>query len=158
MKRLLFVCHGNIIRSPLAEHLFTHLQSQAGLDHQYQADSAATSSEEIGQPPDPRMLRTAATRGLEYTGRARRITPADLDQSDLILAMDRYNQRDLLALARTPEQRAKIRLLREFDPQAQGNLDVPDPWYGGQAGFEQAYTLIERSVRGLLDALQRGEV
>ena len=157
-KRLLFVCHGNIIRSPLAEHLFLHLGAQAGLDGRYQADSAGTSSEELGNPPDVRMLRTAAAHGLDYSGRARRVTQADLDRFDLILAMDRHNRRDLLALARTPEQRAKIRLLREFDPQTHGEIDVPDPWYGGQAEFESVYTVIERSVRGLLDALQREEV
>jgi protein-tyrosine phosphatase len=157
-KRLLFVCHGNIIRSPLAEHLFLQLGAQAGLDGRYQADSAGTSSEESGNPPDVRMLRTAAAHGLEYSGRARRVTPADLDRFDLILAMDRHNRRDLLALARTPEQRAKIRLLREFDPQTRGEMDVPDPWYDGQAGFESVYAIIERSLRGLLDALQRGEV
>ncbi len=158
MKRLLFVCHGNIIRSPLAQHLFLRMAAEAGLDGRYAADSAATSSEEIGRSPDIRMRRTAAAHGLEYSGRARRITPADLDRSDLVLAMDRYNLRDLKALAKTPEQQHKIRLLREFDPQAEGDLDVPDPWYGGQQGFEQAYALIERSLRGLLDALQQGEV
>jgi protein-tyrosine phosphatase len=157
-KRLLFICHGNIIRSPLAEHLFLHLGALAGLDGQYQADSAGTSSEELGNPPDTRMLRTAAARGLDYSGRARRVTQADLDQFDLILAMDRHNRRNLLALARTPEQRAKIRLLREFDPQTRGEMDVPDPWYDGQDEFESVYTIIERSVRGLLEALQQGEV
>jgi protein-tyrosine phosphatase len=157
-KRLLFVCHGNIIRSPLAEHLFLHLGALAGLDGQYEADSAGTSSEELGNPPDIRMLRIAAAHGLDYSGRARRVTPADLDRFDLILAMDRRNQRDLLALARTPEPRAKIRMLREFDPQTHGEIDVPDPWYDDQAEFESVYTIIERSVRGLLGALQRGEV
>jgi protein-tyrosine phosphatase len=157
-RRLLFVCHGNIIRSPLAEHLFLHLGAQAGMDGRFQADSAGTSSEEHGNPPDVRMLRTAAAHGLDYSGRARRVTQADLDRFDLVLAMDRHNQRDLLALARTPEQRVKVRLLREFDPQAHAEMDVPDPWYAGQAEFESVYAIIERSLRGLLEALQRGEV
>ena len=157
-KSLLFVCHGNIIRSPLAEHLFLHLGAQAGLDGRYEADSAGTSSEELGNSPDLRMLRTAAAHGLDYSGRARRVTQADLDRFDLILAMDRHNRRDLLALAKTPEQRAKVRLLREFDPQTHGELDVPDPWYDGPAEFESVYTIIERSVLGLMEALQRGEV
>jgi protein-tyrosine phosphatase len=102
------------------------------------------------------MLRTAAAHGLDYSGRARRVTPADLDRFDLILAMDRHNRRDLLALAK-PEQRAKVRLLREFEPENRGELDVPDPWYDGQAEFEHVYTIIERSLRGLLEALERGE-
>jgi protein-tyrosine phosphatase len=157
-KSLLFICHGNIIRSPLAEHLFLHLGAQAGLEGRYQADSAGTSSEELGNPPDIRMLRIAAAHGLDYSGRARRVTQTDLDRFDLILAMDRRNQRDLLALAGSPEQRAKIRLMRQFDSQGEGDLDVPDPWYDGHAEFENVYTIIERSVRGLWEALQQGEV
>jgi protein-tyrosine phosphatase len=158
VKRLLFVCLGNIIRSPLAEHLFRHLQSEAGLDGRYQAESAGTAGWHQGEAPDARMRRTAAGHGLEYTGRARQIIREDLDRFDVILGMDRSNRRDLQALAGTPEQRAKIRLLREFDPQADGDLDVPDPWYDGQAEFEITYQIVERSVRGLLEALQRGEI
>jgi protein-tyrosine phosphatase len=155
-KRLLFVCLGNIIRSPLAEHLFRQLQAEAGLDGRYEAESAGTAGWHQGEPPDARMRRTAAAHGLDYTGSARQIRREDLDRFDLILAMDHENQRDLRALAGSPEQRAKIRLLREFDPQNRGDLDVPDPWYDGQDGFERTYRIVERSVRGLLEALQRG--
>jgi len=79
------------------------------------------------------------------------------ERFDLILAMDKSNRAGLLGLARTPAQRGKIRMLREFDPQ-RDDLEVPDPWYGGQSDFEQTYQIIERSVRGLLEALERGEV
>ena len=157
MRRLLFVCLGNIIRSPLAEHIFLNLARQAGVADNYVVDSAGTGDWHMGQSPDPRMIETAAVHGLELGGTARQVRPIDLDEFDLILAMDEDNRADLLKAARTPAQRNKIRMLREFDPQQDG-LEVPDPWYGGRADFEQTYRIIERSVRGLLEALERKEV
>ncbi len=156
-RRILFVCLGNIVRSPLAESLFRHLAAQRGLDHKYEADSAGTASYHVGEPPDPRMRQVAKRRGLDYDGRARQVKPEDLDRFDLILAMDRSNLRALRSMARTPEQRARIRLLREFDPEAGQEGDVPDPYYGGMAGFEETYRIIERSLQGLLEALEREE-
>ena len=156
MRGLLFVCLGNIIRSPLAEQLFTDLARQAGVADNYSVDSAGTAGWHSGESPDPRMVQTAKQHGLTLGGTARQVHPNDLDTFDLILAMDESNRQDLLELARTPEQRGKIRLLREFDPQ-QGDPDVPDPWYGGQDGFEQTYQIVERSVQKLLEALERGE-
>jgi protein-tyrosine phosphatase len=103
------------------------------------------------------MVETAKEHGLILGGAARQVRPNDLGRFDLILAMDESNRADLLELARTPAQRTKIRMLREFDPQ-RDELDVPDPWYGGRGDFEQTYQIIERSVRGLLEALERGEV
>lgn len=157
MRRLLFVCLGNIIRSPLAEQLFSDLARQAGATDKYTVGSAGTGDWHSGQSPDPRMVETAAKHGLTLGGTARQVRPNDLDDFDLILAMDESNRADLLELARTPAQHVKIRMLREFDPQ-RDDLDVPDPWYGGQDDFEQTYQIIERSVRGLLEALERGEV
>ena len=157
MRRLLFVCLGNIIRSPLAEQLFSELSRQPGATDKYTVDSAGTGDWHSGQSPDPRMIETAKTHGLTLGGTARQVRPNDLDDFDLILAMDGSNRADLLELARTPGQRGKIRMLREFDPQ-RDDLDVPDPWYGGQGDFEQTYQIIERSVRGLLEALERGKV
>ncbi len=157
-RRLLFVCLGNIIRSPLGEHLFRHLAGQRRVGDRYEVDSAGTSAWHVGEPPDPRMRRTAASHGLEYTGQARQIELRDLDDFDLVLAMDQSNRSSLLGMTSSPEQQAKIRLLREFDPQGEGSSDVPDPYYGGQDGFETTYRIVERSVRGLLDALERGEV
>src|SRR3990172_5418382 len=148
--RLLFVCLGNIIRSPLAAKLFEREVDLRGLKSKYEADSAATSNYEVGQPPDERMLRTAARRGFHYTHRARQIERADLDKFDLLIVMDSENKADVERIALKPGQRTKIHLLREFDPQALGNIAIPDPWYGGLSGFEDAYDVIERSVRGLL--------
>lgn len=157
-KNILFVCLGNIIRSPLAENLFKQVTEEAGMDSRYSVDSAGTSAWHVGEPPDARMRRTAAEHGLEYRGRARQVEPRDFQRFDLIVAMDHSNQRDLLAQAGSDEERAKVYLLRSFDPQVSEEEGVPDPYYGGPEGFERTYRIVERSVRGLLDALERGDV
>lgn len=156
--RILFVCLGNIIRSPLAATFFEREVKARGLDGKYEADSAATSDYEIGQPPDPRMLRTAARHGFHYKHTARQVERSDVEEADVIIVMDLENKADVEAIARKPEQSAKIHLLREFDPEADGAVAVPDPWYDGPQGFEHVYDIIERSVRGLLRALEAGEV
>lgn len=158
MTEILFVCLGNIIRSPLAAKLFEREADLRGLQGKYAVDSAATSDYEIGQPPDERMLRTAARHGFYYFHRARQIERQDLEAFDLLIVMDLENKADIEALAQKPEQRAKIHLLREFDPIPQGNIAIPDPWYGGPSRFDEAYVVIERSVRGLLDALEAGKL
>ncbi|MEX2160845.1 MAG: low molecular weight protein-tyrosine-phosphatase [Anaerolineales bacterium] len=158
MTKIIFVCLGNIIRSPLAARLFERAAQQAGLAQKYAVDSAGTGGWHAGEAPDERMQRTAARRGFHYTNRARQLERGDLDAFDLIIAMDLENKADIEALASKAEQRAKIHLLREFDPQASGAPAVPDPWYGGPTGFEDAYDIIERSVQGLLTALEEGKV
>jgi protein-tyrosine phosphatase len=157
-RKICFVCLGNIVRSPLAENLFLHLAKQAGVSDQFEVDSAGTGSWHIGEPPDSRMRRVAASHGLKYTGRARQIRPEDLEHFDLIIAMDRENLSDLERLARSPEAARKIRLLREFDPDSGPQAGVPDPYYGGIDGFEEVYQIVERSTSNLLDAIVRGEV
>ena len=157
-KRILFVCQGNIIRSPLAEALFRKLSVEADMDDHHQVDSAGTIAYHVGEGPDPRMQRTAAAHGLQYDHRARQVRARDLDNFDLIIAMDAENYTDLLDLTNSPHQREKIRLLREFDPDGAPHTAVPDPYYSGKQGFERTYNIIERAVRGLLDALARGIV
>jgi protein-tyrosine phosphatase len=154
--KICFVCLGNIVRSPLAEGLFVQQAIQAGLAEQFVVDSAGTSDWHVGDAPDARMRRVAARRGLIYDHRSRQFRRQDLDTFDLILAMDRDNRDDLLDLARTSDQRAKIHLLREFDPDGGANASVPDPYYGGLDDFDEVYLTIERSVRGLLAALKNG--
>ena len=156
--RILFVCLGNIIRSPLAARLFEHEANKRGLENKYIVDAAGTADYHVGQEPDPRMVRTAARRGFHYTHRGRQIERNDLDEFDLIIPMDLENKADIEALTRKPDQRAKIHLLREFDPETRSSIAVPDPWYGGPSGFEEAYDIIERSVRGLLDELEAGKL
>ncbi|MEK7787290.1 MAG: low molecular weight protein-tyrosine-phosphatase [Chloroflexota bacterium] len=152
--RILFVCMGNICRSPVAEVVFNHLAAQAGRAGEFEVDSAGTGGWHEGELPDPRSRAVARKHGLTLNRRARQIERADFNRFDLIVAMDRDNLSDLRSFSSlTPEQRAKIKLLREFDPKADGYLDVPDPYYGGPDGFERMYEMIERSARELLKSL-----
>jgi protein-tyrosine phosphatase len=134
--------------------MFLHLAKKAGVAEKYEVDSAGTGSWHIGDSPDARMRRVAAAHGLEYDGRSRQIRPADFDYFDLFLVMDGENFEDMLALTQNPEQQRKIHRLREFDPQGDDLAGVPDPYYGGIQGFEEVYVMIERSVKGLLQALE----
>lgn len=153
-KRICFVCLGNIVRSPLAEHMFLHLAKEAGVAEKYEVDSAGTGSWHIGESPDGRMRRVAAAHGLVYDGRSRQIQPEDLDYFDLFMVMDGENYENMMAMARNSEQQKKIHLLREFDPLGNVHSAVPDPYYGGIQGFEEVYQIIERSVSGLLKVLE----
>jgi protein-tyrosine phosphatase len=145
---------GNIIRSPLAENLFRELAAQGTANGSYEVDSAGTGGWHAGESPDARMRRTAAGHGLVYDGSARQVRLSDFDRFDLIVAMDTDNRKELLALARTPERRRKIRLLRDYDPAAGRNASVPDPYYGGPDEFEQTYRIVESGVNGLFQALE----
>ena len=153
-RRILFVCLGNIIRSPLAENLFRREAEKSGLNGKYEADSAGTGGWHEGESPDPRMRRTAARHGLIYDGAARQFRLSDFDKFDVIVAMDTENRRDLRSQARGREQSRKIHLLREFDPASGPNDSVPDPYYEGDEGFEKTYAIVEAGVRGLLQALK----
>jgi protein-tyrosine phosphatase len=150
--KLLFVCLGNICRSPTGEGVMRHLVKEAGLEHRFEIDSAGTGSWHIGDSPDRRSVAAAAARGIVIGGRARQVSGADFDHYDLILAADEYNLRDLQAIAPTDEDEAKVHLLREFDPMStRDDLDVPDPYYGGPSGFDDVIDLVEAACRGLLD-------
>jgi protein-tyrosine phosphatase len=151
---VLFVCLGNICRSPLAEGVFRHLVQEAGLDGAFDIDSAGTSSYHIGDPPDHRTTAVARTRGVRLTGAARQLTGEDLEQFDYIMVMDEDNHHAVKRIARTRAGRARVHLLREFDAEANGDLDVPDPYYGGTRGFEDVHDIVERSCRALLDHLR----
>ena len=154
--RICFVCLGNIVRSPLAENMFRYLSEQAGLSQKYQVDSAGTGAWHVGDSPDRRMRRVAASHGFKYGGEARQVQLQDFEGFDWLIAMDISNRAKLLEMARTPEQAAKVRLMREFDPQGGPNAAVPDPYYGGIDGFEDVYQIVERSCHGLLAALEDG--
>jgi protein-tyrosine phosphatase len=155
MVRLLFVCMGNICRSPTAEGVMRALLREQDLEHVVEVDSAGTGAWHEGSPPDERATAAARTRGVTLAGAARVVTLRDLERFDLILAADRHNLTDLLAQA-PAGARERIRLLREFDPaSADGDdLDVPDPYYGGPDGFEHVLDLVEAACRGLLDDLR----
>lgn len=134
------------------------MAERAGVAEGYEICSAGTSDWHVGEPPDARMRRVAAARGLVYTGQATQFGRKDFDRYDMIIAMDRSNYEDLRSMAPSTEARDNIRLLREFDPQGGPGKAVPDPYYGGIDGFEQVFTIIERSCRGLLEALRNGHV
>ncbi len=156
--RLLFVCLGNIVRSPLAENMFQHLAETAGVFDAYEVDSAGTGGWHVGESPDSRMRRVAEQRGLVYDGRARQFSPSDFARFDWIIAMDQENRANLRALARSQADQDKIRLMREFDPLGGPNAEVPDPYYGGIRGFEEVYDIVERACKGLLETLEQGKV
>jgi protein-tyrosine phosphatase len=148
--RILFVCLGNICRSPTAEAVMRGLVAEAGLEAEIEVESAGTGDWHVGYPPDDRSVAAAAERGVELTGEARQVAHGDFDGFDLLIAMDRQNQRDLLRLARSDKDREKVRLLRSY---ADGELDVPDPYYGGEDGFAEVVEIVERSCRALMEEI-----
>lgn len=150
--KLLFVCLGNICRSPTGEGVMRRLVVEQGVADHFEIDSAGTGSWHIGHSPDPRSIAAAAARGIVIEGCARQVTGDDFDRFDLLLAADRMNHRDLTQIAPTDEAEAKVRMLREFDPlSTPDDLDVPDPYYGGASGFDDVIDLVEAACRGLLD-------
>jgi protein-tyrosine phosphatase len=154
--RILFVCMGNICRSPMAEGVMRSLAQEAGLEDVLELDSAGTRGFHIGEPPDPRAVAAASARGIELEGLARQVTSADFALFDLLLAMDADNLRDLRRVAPDEGTVERARLLREFDPRASEleSLSVPDPYYGGDSGFEEVLDLVETACRGLLEELR----
>ncbi|GIU83707.1 MAG: acid phosphatase [Acidimicrobiales bacterium] len=147
--RILFVCLGNICRSPAAEAATRHLAAERGLPG-IEVDSAGTSGWHVGEPPDPRMVRAASRRGIRLEGRARRIRPEDFDLFDLVIAMDRSNLTELRRIA-PAERTERLRLLRAFDPEAGAGAEVPDPYYGDDSAFDEVMEIILRSCTRLLD-------
>src|SRR5712692_7040802 len=150
---VLFVCTGNICRSPTAEAIFRKLASKAGLADAILADSAGTHGYHIGEPPDPRAQAAAAKRGYDLSGlRARRFEQADFERFDLILAMDRDHHSILLSMARPPAAH-KLKLMMSYARRFKEE-EVPDPYYGGSRGFERVLDMLEDAARGLLESLR----
>ena len=151
---VLFVCMGNICRSPAAEGVFRHYVEQQGAAENFFIDSAGTIDYHSGKPADPRMREAAADRGYTLTSISRQVTPEDPEDFDLIVAMDRDNLWELKHLAGGP--RPGLRLLGSFLPEHQGRPEqtaqVPDPYYGGPQGFEVVLDMIERACPGMFSA------
>jgi len=145
MKRVLFVCLGNICRSPLAEAIFNH--KGRGLD--MEADSAGTAAYHIGEQPDHRTIKVAMEYQVPIDHQARKFKTEDFENFDYIIAMDKHNFDDIQATAGRSHK--NLHLLREFDPDNAGQLDVPDPYYGGYEGFIHIFDIISRSVDRLID-------
>lgn len=162
--RICFVCLGNICRSPSAEGVMGRLVADAGLTDAIELDSAGTGAWHVGDPPDERAVAAALRRGIDLRGlRGRQVHPGDFTWFDLLVAMDRRNLGDLHDLAPDAGLRDRAVLLRSFDPMAtrgvdgrtadpdRGELDVPDPYYGGPDGFDHVLDLLEAACTGLLD-------
>jgi protein-tyrosine phosphatase len=130
------------------------LLREQGLEDEIEIDSAGTGGWHAGAPPDARATEAAARRGITLEGAARQVRPRDFEDYDLVLAADRENLDDLRRIAPDDAARRKIRLLREFDPASRGDLDVPDPYYGGPGGFEEVLDLVEAACRGLLEEIR----
>jgi protein-tyrosine phosphatase len=150
MTKLLFVCLGNICRSPSAENIMNHLIKQAGLSDRITCDSAGTGGYHIGSPPDRRMALAARKRKIELLGEARQFQRKDFEDFDLILAMDLDNYRNILALDNAGKYKDKVRLMCDFC-RSHDLKEVPDPYYGGPEGFDRVIDLLLDASEGLLD-------
>jgi protein-tyrosine phosphatase len=152
--KVLFVCMGNICRSPTAEGVFSKLHKELAPELDIQVDSAGTHAYHIGDPPDPRSYAAALERNVDIgSHRGRQATFQDFHDFDYVIAMDSDNLRRLQAL-RPKDSRGQLRLLLEYAPKA-GLLDVPDPYYGGAGGFERVLDLVEQGSRGLLEEIKK---
>lgn len=150
--KILLVCLGNICRSPTAEAAMREAAAEAGLE--LEVDSAGTGQWHIGDPPDRRMTAAAAEVGLHLDGAARQIKPEDFERYDLLLVMDRSNLTDVCALAPDEAGREKVKLFRSFEQDADGE-EVPDPYFGGPAGFTRVVEIARAGARGVVAHLRR---
>jgi protein-tyrosine phosphatase len=151
--RVLFVCLGNICRSPLAEGVFRDKVRAAGLSDRIEIDSAGTGGWHVGEPPDRRMIATARGHGVDLSAqRARQFVDTDLADFDHILAMDKSNLHDILYLDEGQDFGQRVTLFRQWDPEP-GTYEVPDPYYGGPEGFEEVYRMVDRTAENLLQGL-----
>lgn len=154
MVSVCFVCLGNICRSPTAEGVFRSLVVKAGLDSVIRIDSAGTAGYHAGEPPDRRACHAAARRGIQVHGRARQFLASDFDEFDYVLVMDGSNLADLRQLY-SSGARAQLSLLRAFDASAPEHAAVPDPYYGGDDGFDEVLDQCLRACQGLLEHIKK---
>jgi len=152
--KVLFVCMGNICRSPTAQGVFEMLVKEASLTEYIQVDSAGTHAYHIGEPPDRRAMEAAWQRGVDLSSQAARcFSPEDFEEYDYILAMDRSNY-DYLSSLCAPPYITKLQLFLEYAPDL-GVHEVPDPYYGGSMGFERVLDMIEEGAKGLLTEIRQ---
>lgn len=151
-KKILFVCLGNICRSPLAEAVFKHKVKEKGLEHLFEIDSCGTGNYHIGDPPDPRTISNARKNGVVIEHLGRQLRDDDLAYFDVILAMDNKNLKSIHSLRSAEEYLHKVKLMREFDPSEKGG-EVPDPYYGEEKHFQEVFEILDRTAAALLEEL-----
>jgi protein-tyrosine phosphatase len=151
--KLLFVCLGNICRSPAAENIMNHKIAQKNLGYRIVCDSAGTSSYHVGSPPDRRMVATAKKRGMDFIGESRQFNASDFEQFDLIVAMDRDNYWDILSLDGERKYRDKVKMMCDYC-RSHTAKEVPDPYYGGPEGFNRVIDLLMDACEGLLEEIE----
>lgn len=151
---VLFVCLGNICRSPLAEGVFREIVRAEGLEQRFDIDSAGTSDYHTGDSPDPRTIAEAARRGLALQHAARQIQGPDFERFDYVVAMDASNLGRTKRVGDSLQHGASLHLLREFDDEAGDDLEVPDPYFGGPDGFADVHDMVERACLGLLEHIR----
>jgi protein-tyrosine phosphatase len=155
MVSVCFVCLGNICRSPTAEGVMRHIVREAGLEHEVRVDSAGTGSWHVGEAPDRRARAAGRRRGIDVGGAARQFQRADFSRFEYVVAMDGANFDDLAELAPNAAARSKLHLLRSFDPASPPNAAVPDPYYGGDEGFDEVVELCLAACRRLLERIRK---
>ncbi|MFY7997592.1 MAG: low molecular weight protein-tyrosine-phosphatase [Candidatus Kapaibacteriota bacterium] len=164
MVNVLFVCLGNICRSPMAEGAFQYLINERGLQDKIFCDSAGTSGFHAGELADPRMMETARAHGIELTHHSRKLVIEDFTSFQYIISMDGPNLDIILALQKKAVQAGlhgspKVLMMRSFDPEAgEADEDVPDPYYGGLNGFEDVYQMLTRACENFMDFLENSEL
>ena len=154
--RVMFICTGNICRSPLAHAVFENIVKEKDLDGQIEVDSSGTGAWHVGEQADSRMRKTARRHGVHLNHRSQQLISDNLRDFDLLLTMDADNYRDVCSLCSSDEELKKIKMFRDFDPVGDG--DVPDPWYGGIDGFETVWDIVYRTSHSLLDSIHQESV
>lgn len=152
--KVLFVCLGNICRSPLAEAIFKEKVKKKGLDKHFHIDSCGTSNYHIGDQPDSRTISNARKNGITIDHCGRQFTVSDLEDFDYIMAMDHSNHHNILRLLKDKAHSQKVMLMRQFDPMGKDE-EVPDPYYGGEKNFQEVFDILDRSTDNFLQHLEQ---
>ena len=151
--RVIFVCLGNICRSPLAEAIFMHKVKKAGLESEITCSSAGTAHWHIGEPPDTRTIEVAGNHGVPINHRGNQLKPADYNEFDYFIAMDRDNYRDIRMILKNMKDGPSVHMMREFDNK-KSLLDVPDPYYGDMEDFENVFRILDESCDNFIEFLK----